>query len=94
MTWDYADRNPFSASSGNYSDNIETWLYKVLIFLPVEASGGEAAQADAAAQSLSIGKVISTDPPYYDNIGYADLSDFFECTLASALLARRESGVT
>jgi putative DNA methylase len=38
---------------------------------------GKASQADAANQSISQNKVISTDPPYYDNIGYADLSDFF-----------------
>ncbi len=77
MTWDYAEGNPFSSSSGNYADNIETWLYKALLFLPEETRGGEAAQADAAMQSISSGKVVSTDPPYYDNIGYADLSDFF-----------------
>jgi putative DNA methylase len=77
MTWDYAEGNPFSASSGNYSDNIETWQNKVLLFLPGKAHGGAAAQADAAVQAISSGKVVSTDPPYYDNIGYADLSDFF-----------------
>jgi putative DNA methylase len=77
MTWDYAEGNPFSASSGNYSDNIETWLYKVLLFLPGASLGGTAVQADAASQAISSEKVISTDPPYYDNIGYADLSDFF-----------------
>ena len=77
MTWDYAEGNPFSTSSGNYSDNIETWMYKVLLSLPSNAFDGMSIQADAANQAISGGKVISTDPPYYDNIGYADLSDFF-----------------
>jgi putative DNA methylase len=77
MTWDHAEGNPFSGSSGNYSDNVETWLYKALLFLPGEAPGGTSIQADAATQAISVDKVVSTDPPYYDNIGYADLSDFF-----------------
>jgi len=77
MTWDYAEGNPFSASSGNFTDNFETWLYKVLLFLPSQSQRGEALQGDAATQAISTGKVVSTDPPYYDNIGYADLSDFF-----------------
>ncbi|QDU83131.1 hypothetical protein Pla163_02280 [Planctomycetes bacterium Pla163] len=77
MTWDYAEGNPFSASSGNYSDNIETWLYKALQFMPSESALGYASQEDAAVQVRSTSKVVSSDPPYYDNIGYADLSDFF-----------------
>jgi len=77
MTWDYAEGSPFSASSGNFSDNFETWLYKALLFLPAQSQGGASTQADAANQAVSSGKVVSTDPPYYDNIGYADLSDYF-----------------
>jgi putative DNA methylase len=77
MTWDYAEGNPFSASSGNFSDNFETWLYKVLLVLPEKGLSATCVQADAATQTVSAGKVVSTDPPYYDNIGYADLSDFF-----------------
>ncbi|BBZ96180.1 DUF1156 domain-containing protein [Bradyrhizobium diazoefficiens] len=77
MTWDYAEGNPFSNSSGNFSDNFETWLYKALLFLPLTALPGHCVQADAATQDLAVGHVVSTDPPYYDNIEYADLSDFF-----------------
>lgn len=77
MTWDFAEGNPFSASSGNFLDNFDTWLYKALLFLPDGSTLGTALQADAASQDISSGKVVSTDPPYYDNIGYADLSDFF-----------------
>ena len=85
MTWDYAEGNPFSASSGNYSDNIETWLYKALLFLPIAIGSGTSAQGDAATQAISTGKIISADPPYYDNIGYADLSDFFYVWLRRSL---------
>ena len=48
-------------------------------------SVGIAGQADAAIQTVSISKVLSTDPPYYDNIGYADLSDFFYVWLRRSL---------
>ncbi|MCG7576201.1 MULTISPECIES: DUF1156 domain-containing protein [unclassified Halomonas] len=75
MTWDYAETNPFSESAGNISSGFE-WSQKVLHFLPATKKS-LAAQSDAASQTISMGKVISTDPPYYDNIAYADLSDFF-----------------
>jgi putative DNA methylase len=48
---------------------------------------GHVSQGDAQSQSLSSGKVVSTDPPYYDNIGYADLSDFFYVWLRRSLRA-------
>lgn len=85
MTWDFAEGNPFSASSGNFSDNFEIWLYKVLLFLPARGRGGVSTQEDATIQTISNQKVVSTDPPYYDNIGYADLSDFFYVWLRRAL---------
>ncbi len=75
MVWDFAEVNPFSASTGNFGSGIG-WINKVVGLLPATASGGSL-QHDAATQSISSDKVISTDPPYYDNIGYADLSDFF-----------------
>jgi putative DNA methylase len=75
MTWDYAEAPPFGNTSGNWLGGIE-WVSKALTLFP--ASGvGHAQQADAQTQSVSSNKLISTDPPYYDNIGYADLSDFF-----------------
>jgi putative DNA methylase len=49
------------------------------------APNGWAAQQDASAQSVSVDKLVSTDPPYYDNIGYADLSDFFYIWLRRSL---------
>jgi putative DNA methylase len=75
MAWDFAEGNPFSASSGNYLVSLD-WIARVVNQLPCMI-GGVAVQADAGRQTLSVGKVVSTDPPYYDNIGYADLSDFF-----------------
>jgi putative DNA methylase len=75
MVWDFAEVNPLSDSTGNFIGSIN-WVFKVVELLPATASGG-AQQSDAATQSISLNKVISSDPPYYDNIGYADLSDFF-----------------
>lgn len=75
MAWDYAEGNPFSESSGNFLNNIE-WVQKALALFPSRGNG-YVNQSDAQTQEYSKSKVISTDPPYYDNIGYADLSDFF-----------------
>ncbi len=63
------------ASTGNCTFNIE-WGAKALQLFPA-ISRGIVEQQDAQTQSTSQNKLISTDPPYYDNIGYADLSDFF-----------------
>ena len=85
MTWDYAEANPLSDSTGSFlasAKNVE------LSFTKSSASSvqeGHASQNDACAQSISASKVVSTDPPYYDNIGYADLSDFFYVWLRRAL---------
>ena len=85
MTWDYTEGNPFSNSSGNYADNIETWLCKALLFLPRAPKCGTVTQESASKQSTSKDKIVSTDPPYYDNIGYSDLSDFFYVWLRRSL---------
>jgi len=83
MTWDFAEPNPLSDSTGNFFGGIE-WAVSVLRLLNNSADS-LAIQSDAATQSLSQDKVISTDPPYYDNIGYADLSDFFYVWLRRTL---------
>ena len=75
MVWDFAESNPLCDSSGSFSNLFERQVkgFEALGYgLP-----GNAIQFDAQNQTLAIDKVISTDPPYYDNIGYADLSDFF-----------------
>ncbi|MCJ7928571.1 DUF1156 domain-containing protein [Aeromonas sp. LsrichE-8G] len=76
MTWDFAEVNPFSDSCGNWTGNSTEWVQKSLEHLPLNPIHGIAIQADAQTQIISRNKVISSDPPYYDNIGYADLSDF------------------
>lgn len=75
MTWDYAEVNIFSDSSGSANNLFERQL-KGFAALPC-ASIGHAVQRDAMSQNVTENKILSTDPPYYDNIGYADLSDFF-----------------
>ena len=83
MVWDYTEANPFSDSSGNWDLGIEQ-AHKLVRNLnpPVK---GWAIQSDAQTQTVSELKVISTDPPYYDNIAYADLSDFFYVWLRKCL---------
>lgn len=75
MTWDFAEANPMCDSSGNWMAMVD-WSWKALAHTPA-CVGGFAKQNDAQSQDISLNKLISTDPPYYDNIGYADLSDFF-----------------
>jgi putative DNA methylase len=85
MVWDYAETNPFSRSTGSLGNLQERQVKGLYSLAP--AKRGSALQEDAALQSGTTDKVVSTDPPYYDNIGYADLSDFFyvwlRCSLAS-----------
>ena len=84
MTWDYTEGNPFSEASGNFDGGIG-WIAKVIDGSLAPATVGIASASNATLQSLSAGKVVSTDPPYYDNIGYADLSDFFYVWLRRSL---------
>ncbi len=83
MTWDFAESNPIGNASGNFVSSA-LLVAKVVGKLPCNLPSF-AQQDDAATQSISINKVISTDPPYYDNIGYADLSDFFYVWMRRAL---------
>ena len=77
MIWDFAEVNPFSGSTQNWMAQIE-WIAQVVERLPAHTNIAHAIQADASSDILvDKGPVIVTDPPYYDNIGYADLSDFF-----------------
>ena len=83
MVWDFAESNPFCGSSGSYANLFERQLKGL------EAIGqgaiGTATQANACEQSLTLSRMVSTDPPYYDNLGYADLSDFFYVWLRRSL---------
>ena len=82
MTWDFAETNPFSSAGGTFGVNIE-YLGKAVHRLPGSVVG-RATQADATCDHVQ-NHVISTDPPYYDNIGYADLSDFFYAWLRRSI---------
>lgn len=76
MTWDFAEVNPFSSSTGNWLSMVK-WVTRAVENLPTSGSA-TVQQVDARVQiSQASGAVLSTDPPYYDNISYADLSDFF-----------------
>ena len=82
MVWDYAEANLFSNSSGNFLGQVE-WISKAIGKTPAK-SAGEAVQISATSRDYA-GLVVSTDPPYYDNIGYSDLSDFFYVWLRKSL---------
>ena len=84
MVWDFAESSPFSENGGNWLSTCIEWIERVIqSFVP--ANVGRAMLADAQTQAVSAEKVVSTDPPYYDNIGYADLSDFFYVWLRRSL---------
>lgn len=75
MVWDYAEANPFSDSTGCY-DSMLGWIEKCLREFPTGIEG-QVCQSDAEIDNGLRKIMVSTDPPYYDNIGYADLSDYF-----------------
>lgn len=83
MTWEFAEGNPLSESTGNFIDGLE------LTAKAIEPLGvgtiGTVEQADARAAPSDGASVISTDPPYFDNVPYADLSDLFYTWLRRAL---------
>ena len=83
MVWDFAESNPFADAGGSFETSVDKGAMAVRD-LP-RVGFGTAVQQDAQTQTLSAHKVISTDPPYYDNIGYADLSDFFYVWLRRSL---------
>jgi len=82
MTWDYIETNVLSNSSGNFLGQLKI-VAKVIQRLPAEISG-EVRQISATSRDYA-DLVVSTDPPYYDNIGYSDLSDFFYVWLRKSL---------
>lgn len=87
MVWDFAEANAFGDSSGAWNtfvDGFSKAFLKAFESAP-SSHAGFAMQADSQTQVVSKGNFISTDPPYYDNIGYADLSDFFYVWLRRSL---------
>lgn len=82
MVWDSAETNPFSSSTGNFDGAIE-WTVKALYGVPASAPS-HVSQLDATVEDERC-IAFSTDPPYYDNVSYADLSDFFYVWLRRSL---------
>lgn len=84
MVWDYAETNPFSVRAANWSGMVDATANALRVLAP--ASPATVFQSDARDAIRSTpGAVIATDPPYFDHIGYADLSDFFYVWLRVAL---------
>lgn len=83
MTWDFGEANPFSDSGGNFSGTVEATAR--CLDGAVTANPGHVIQLDACQGATALPACYSTDPPYYDNIGYADLSDFFYVWLRRSL---------
>jgi putative DNA methylase len=84
MIWDYAETNPLAGAGGDI-EGTAVAVFEVLSNLHF-TTAGHVSNIDAAKNSFPVRPiVISTDPPYYDNIGYADLSDFFYVWLKRSL---------
>ena len=83
MVWDYAEPNIFCGGMGDYSVTLNNMMR--IPDRSICIGYGKVTQSVAQTQEISDNKVISTDPPYYDNIGYSDLSDFFYVWLRRAL---------
>jgi putative DNA methylase len=83
MTWDYPEANPLAEFHCAWHEAFN-WVAKSMETLPA-IGRGRSQQEDAAIQRLSTNRVVSTDPPYYDNVPYADISDFFYVWLRRSL---------
>jgi len=83
MVWDFSEANALGGMAGDFLVSLSNMM-RVLDSLGT-GRPGSAIQSDAQTQEISDQKIISTDPPYYDNIGYADLSDYFYVWLRRTL---------
>jgi putative DNA methylase len=83
MTWDFSEANIFASSTGSITKILD-WIDKVLIFIN-SSNFAIIKQVNAMEVNLNKKCLFSTDPPYYDNIGYADLADFFYVWLRRSL---------
>ena len=86
MVWDYAEANPLSKSSGSFITIIQgiSKAMKAPFFGVSSSTSNSVSPGNAMAREYK-DLIVSTDPPYYDNIGYADLSDFFYVWLRKSL---------
>ena len=84
MTWDFPEAAILNNTVGGFGPAVE-FIADCILKLPNDPKAGFSVQQDASISNIASNKVISTDPPYYDNIGYADLSDFFYVWLRKTL---------
>ena len=84
MVWDYAEVNPFADIGGGFTASCKI-VADSLLGCPESSIPGHVIQSNAVSSNRDTSAIISTDPPYYDNIGYADLSDFFYVWLRRSL---------
>jgi putative DNA methylase len=86
MVWDFAETNPLAGAGGDFYGTVES-VAEVLDRLVFDANKHSGARQHSAVNPHVYAEkvVVSTDPPYYDNIGYADLSDFFYVWLRRSL---------
>ena len=84
MVWDFAETNPLAGAGGDIFGAVKS-VCEVIEKQFNQTTRAVASQQDAVDQKTSSGRVVSTDPPYYDNIAYADLSDFFYVWLRRSL---------
>jgi len=87
MTWDFAESNIFGSSAGSWKTTVAATVNALegALVSYERDSKTSVGQANAATRSYAHNVVVSTDPPYFDNIGYADLADFFYVWLRRAL---------
>lgn len=83
MVWDYVEGNPFGSKTGSFSSMIR--LITDCLNIMVVGEKGKAVQFEAQNDCGLRNLMISTDPPYYDNIGYAELSDYFYVWMRDSL---------
>jgi adenine-specific DNA methylase len=78
MMWDFSETNPFGGSVGSWNSVLETTLSPFAAIVPIELTGQvELANATQHPLPDDAARIFFTDPPYYDAVPYADLSDFF-----------------
>ncbi|MCY2978569.1 MAG: DUF1156 domain-containing protein [Planctomycetota bacterium] len=85
MVWDFAECNPFAGAGGDLSGVMDDCAKVIATFFSKRAGTVYQIAAQTALQTISQGKFVSTDPPYYDNVAYADLSDFYYVWLRRSL---------
>jgi putative DNA methylase len=87
MCWDFGESNLVGETTANFPDTCK-YIALALEGLPcnvLTSTRGASAVQESAAELTIPARIVSTDPPYYDNIGYADLSDFFYIWLRRSL---------